>query len=208
MDRINITKLIAAFNAKSIYLAKDQNYKHLVEHGQQPEIMLITCCDSRADPALLFQADFGDIFVLRNVANIVPAFDESNIGCATGSALEFAVTELAVKDIVIIGHSDCVGIKGLCAHTGKPPQNSIEAWLDLAKDSLEYDLAAYPAEITQLNDQQCLRTLALSWQNLASYPQVGHAIDRNALKVHAWFYDINKLAIKCYNHTENIYETL
>ena len=208
MDKVNITKIIAAFNAKSICLAKDQNYKHLVEHGQRPEIMLITCCDSRVDPALLFQADFGDIFVLRNVANIVPAFDENNIGCATGAALEFAVTKLAIKDIVIIGHSDCAGIKGLCAHTGKAPKNSIEAWLDLAKDSLEYDLAAYPAEIKQLNDQQCLRTLVVSWQNLASYPQVAHAIDRNALKVHAWYYDINKLAIKCYNHTENIYETL
>jgi len=98
------------------YEAEKGRWQHLVE-GQSPRALIIACCDSRADPATIFDADPGDIFVVRNVANLVPPYEANGGRHGVSAALEFAVTQLNVPEIVVMGHEMCGGISA--ALTGK-----------------------------------------------------------------------------------------
>src|SRR5579863_4140913 len=96
------------------YALGDQSIMHyLSHHGQQPNIMVVACCDSRVDPALILQCDPGDLFVVRNVANIVPPYEKDEAHHGTSAALEFGVCFLKVKHLILLGHSKCGGIQAL-----------------------------------------------------------------------------------------------
>src|SRR5438093_1049439 len=106
MER-NFKKILKGYlEFRKKYASSDSSVmQYLSEHGQQPKIMVVACCDSRVDPALILQCDPGDLFVVRNVASIIPPYEKDASHHGTSAALEFAITVLGVKNLVILGHS-------------------------------------------------------------------------------------------------------
>lgn len=193
------------FTSKITTIKKCNIYNQLVSKGQKPKVMVISCCDSRIDPALLFNAYFGDIFVVRSIANIVPNIDSHDI--STAAAIEFAINNLDITDIIILGHSKCAGIEALCQreHHTRKASCHIDKWLSTAKESITTELSSYPSHIQNELDKQGMRTLACSWHNILQYPAMKNNL---AVKAHAWYFDINSKALSIYNHEKNHYENI
>src|ERR1700733_1757799 len=106
----------------------------LSDQGQQPKMMVVACCDSRVDPALILQCDPGDLFVVRNVANIVPPYEKDEAHHGTSAALEFGIRSLGIQHLVLLGHSQCGGIEALLDHSrGIKDNDFISSWVSLIK---------------------------------------------------------------------------
>lgn len=174
------------------YAREHALYRSLAEHGQTPEVMVIACCDSRSAPETIFNAAPGEIFVARNVANLVPPYEPDDAYHGTSAALEFAVHGLKVKHIVILGHGRCGGI-GMALHpSAKPlfPTDFIGKWMKLLEPAL-----TEVAGDSQLSDAQRQTTLErasvrYSIANLRTFPYVANLENRNGLSLHGAWFDI------------------
>ncbi len=129
-----ITPLIEGYKQfRSKYFGKSKSLEKLVTHDQKPKILVISCSDSRVDPAIILGSKPGELFVVRNVANLVPPFESDLKHHGTSAALEFGVLDLEVKHIIVLGHTHCGGIRALMeAPENTPPSNFITAWMDIA----------------------------------------------------------------------------
>lgn len=167
-----------AFREK--YALGDQAIMQTLSHqGQNPEILVVACCDSRVDPALILQCDPGDLFVIRNVANIVPPFEKDDAHHGTSAALEFGICGLKVKHLILLGHSQCGGIQALVNNDKE--YDFINDWMALVKtpDKPISD----PDELAKLSLQQ-------SYQNCLSFPWIKAAVENKTLQIHQWWFDI------------------
>lgn len=167
-----------------------QRYQALAE-GQNPETMVIACADSRVDPATIFQASPGELFVVRNVAALVPPCEANGSYHGTSAAIEFAVTGLGVKSIVVLGHGQCGGVAASlrAAGAGPVPGVFIGPWVALLSNVRD-QLLEYRPQLSAAERQQALEHLAIkqSLINLTTFPFVTAAIERGALELHgAWF---------------------
>ena len=180
-------------------LRNNQPYQASVHNGQQPHTFIISCCDSRVDPTLLFGSDMSEVFSLRIIANIVPAHSTASTNCPTAAAILYAVKHLHIPQIVIVGHSACGGIHALCQYQASGNENAIDSWISTAVDSLTYPMPPFPEAICLPVDQQSLRTLAYSYHNLENYPVVKEAIANNALSIEAWFYQMEGTSLYTYD---------
>jgi len=158
-------------------------YRLLAERGQRPEIMIIGCCDSRAAPETIFDAAPGEMFVHRNVANLVPPFEEAGGHHGTSAAIEFGVSELKVRHLVVMGHGRCGGVHAFLE--GAPPgTHFVNDWIALmaaAADKIDADAA---------DRQQAMELASVrqSIENLATFPFVGERVAAGSLLLHgAWF---------------------
>ncbi len=173
-------------------LAVEQSrYRDLAESGQSPEIMVIGCSDSRVSPEVIFDARPGELFVVRNVANLVPPYTPDGAQRAVSAALEFAVQALKVKHIVVLGHAQCGGIRAF-AEDAAPlsPGDFIGHWMALiapAADSIgprgTQPLADYLARLEQAS---VLKTL----DNLMTFPCVKILVERGKLQLHAAYFGV------------------
>src|SRR5271167_4236130 len=111
----SFTKMLQGYQIfRKKYALGDQSImEYLSDNGQRPQAMVVSCCDSRADPALILQCDPGDLFVVRNVANIIPPYEKDETHHGTSAALEFGICFLKVKHLILLGHSQCGGIQVL-----------------------------------------------------------------------------------------------
>lgn len=167
-----------------------QRYQALAE-GQKPETMVIACADSRVDPATIFQASPGELFVVRNVAALVPPCEEHGSYHGTSAAIEFAVTGLGVKSIVVLGHGQCGGVAASlrAAGAGPVPGVFIGPWVALLSEVRDQLLDHRP-NLSAEEHQQALEHLAIkqSLLNLATFPFVAAAVEQGHLTLHgAWF---------------------
>jgi carbonic anhydrase len=171
--------------------AEQSRYRELAERGQSPEIMVIGCCDSRVSPEVIFDAGPGELFVARNIANLVPPYTPDAATRAVSAALEFAVQVLRVKHIVVLGHAQCGGIRALVEETAPlSPGDFIGRWMSL----LEPELKASPRQkdealqdfITRLEKKAVGRTL----QNLMTFPCVKILVDRGKLALHGAYFGV------------------
>jgi carbonic anhydrase len=168
-------------------------FQVLAAQGQHPKVMLITCCDSRIDPALLTGAHPGELFLLRNVANLVPLYDPSGRAHGTSAAVEFAVTGLGVGHIIVLGHAHCGGVAALYEHyrSGEARGEFIPMWMDNARPACEaveragHDPAT--AEGARELERQVVRR---SLENLASFPWIRERVEAGRLTLHGWYFDI------------------
>jgi carbonic anhydrase len=184
----NLTALIKNLQNSQLKYANGNNslLANLAEHGQQPKIMMISCCDSRVDPALILQCDPGDIFMVRSIANIVPAYQPNNI-CSTSAALEFGIKSLSVPHLIIMGHSQCGGIKALLNKQAVADDYPLVSnWVN------NLDLNAIQEKTNHSCDTDTAAKLALqqSHQNCLTFPWIKQAVDNNNLAIHLWFFDI------------------
>lgn len=166
-----------------------ERYRTLAE-GQQPRTMVVSCADSRVDPATIFSAGPGELFVVRNVAALVPPYEEGGTYHGTSAALEFAVTGIGVTSIVVLGHGLCGGVAAaLAAAERRPVGRFIGPWVGLLngeRDLVMTEIDAAHADRRQrtLERRAVLRSLA----NLSAFPFVAEAIAEGRLTVHgAWF---------------------
>jgi len=168
---------------------KPEVYGELAKHGQQPKYLIVACSDSRVDPAILFGAEPGEMFVVRNVANLVPPYQPDGMCHGTSAAIEFAVRDLAVEHIIVLGHSSCGGIKSLCAeaHGDHPDRDFISPWMALADPTGEADHAD-PRSI----EQAAIRG---SLANLRGFPWIAEAMAAGRLSLHGWWFDMDEGAL-------------
>ena len=173
------------------FKSERERYDTLAEHGQSPEVLVIGCCDSRVSPEVIFDARPGELFVVRNVANLVPPYETNGQFHGTSAALEFAVQALAVKHIVILGHAGCGGIRSFAEK--RAPLSSgdfIGKWMSIiapAADTLE-DPGDNPSEdyVTRLEHAAIEQSLA----NLMTFGSIRRRVADGSLALHGAYFGI------------------
>ncbi|KXF76331.1 carbonate dehydratase [Paramesorhizobium deserti] len=168
-------------------------YRELAERGQTPETMVIACCDSRAAPEIIFDTHPGEIFVVRNVANLVPPYEPDGEYHSTSAALEFAVQSLKVKHIVVLGHGRCGGIKAALDLESAPlsPGDFIGKWMSLVAPAAE--TVVTNSLMTSGERQTALERISIRYSiaNLRSFPCVDILEKKGRLSLHGAWFDIS-----------------
>lgn len=184
---------------KKYALGDNSVMQYLSNYGQQPKTMVVSCCDSRVDPALILQCDPGDLFVVRNVANIIPPYEKDEMHHGTSAALEFGIGFLKVKHLILLGHSQCGGIQVLLDNDDSFQNDFISNWVSLIKkqDSLHLD-----------SDEYAKLALNQSLQNCLTFPWIKERVDDKELIIHLWFFDVKKGQIFTCNDLEKGYQPL
>lgn len=202
-----LDKLKAGFKQFRKYYFEEnpELYRQLTEKGQSPKAIIIACCDSRVHPAHVMDTDPGDIFVVRNVANLVPACVDDGKTHGTSAAIEFAVKHLRVPHIVVMGHSQCGGIRALMEgeHLGEK-YNFIDPWMAImapAKDSVNRN---YSDATLDERCSLCERAaITVSLDNLMTFPFVQRGIENRELRLHGWYFDIDNGILYERNQAKN-----
>ena len=169
-------------------LATEQSrYRDLAEHGQAPETMVIGCCDSRVSPEVIFDAGPGELFVVRNVANLVPPYSPDSAYHGVSAALEYAVTVLAVRHIVVLGHARCGGIQAFADNA--PPGDFIGKWISLLAPvaaAVTPQAEARGSYLTRLEQASVL----VSIDNLLTFPFVRSLHELGRLALHGAYFGV------------------
>jgi len=173
-------------------------YRELADHGQAPDTMVIGCCDSRVSPEVIFDCGPGELFVVRNVANLVPPYAPGESFQGVSSALEYAVQVLKVKHILVLGHGRCGGIR-VFAEQSAPlsPGDFIGKWMSLiapAAKSIEAHKDNAGNYLTQLEQA----SLAITLNNLMTFPFVREQVEQGRLTLYAAHFDVSsgELAVR------------
>jgi carbonic anhydrase len=163
-------------------------FEMLADHGQQPRAMVITCADSRVDPSMIFDTSPGELFVVRNVASLVPPYAPDTAHHGTSAALEFGVRVLGVSDLVVMGHALCGGVRALLE--GAPPEASdfIAQWIAMAEPAKQRTLAYADSSERQLRCEQ--ETVKLTLETLLTFPWIGERVATGRLRLHGAHFDI------------------
>jgi carbonic anhydrase len=164
-----------------------QAFEHLAEHGQHPRALVVACADSRVDPAMIFDAAPGEIFVIRNVANLVPPCQPDGAVHGTSAALEFGVLSLGVRDLIVMGHGQCGGVQALLAGVADAPDSFVGPWMRLAEPARRRTLACHPADPQLVCEQETVR---LSLENLLTFPWIQQRVADGRLRLHGAHYAI------------------
>jgi carbonic anhydrase len=173
-------------------------FDRLVREGQSPKFMIISCSDSRVDPAIIFDAEPGEIFMVRSVANLVPPNAPGPHCHSIGAALEFGVTALGVEHVIVLGHSQCGGVDGLLrgADKGEPKTDFIGAWLGCASAVRDRVVADHPDNSHEARARTLeYETVRQSVRNLSTYPWVDERVRAGTLQLHGWHFDIAEGAL-------------
>ncbi|MGB7287168.1 MAG: carbonic anhydrase [Salaquimonas sp.] len=175
------------------YSDERERYSQLAETGQKPEILVIACCDSRAAPETVFNCGPGELFVVRNVANLVPPYAPDGTFHATSAALEFAVQALRVKHIVVMGHGRCGGIQAALDPDNEPlsPGDFIGKWMSMLTPLANQILAS--TALTASERQTALERVSVrnSIDNLMTFPCVSILEGRGKVQLHGAWFDIS-----------------
>lgn len=167
-------------------------YRKLASEGQSPKHMVIACCDSRVAPETIFDASPGEMFVVRNVANIVPPYQPDGEYHSTSAALEFAVQSLKVEHVVVLGHGRCGGISAALDPAAEPlsPGDFIGKWMELLKPAAE--TISGNSWMTGSERQTALERISIrnSIDNLMTFPCVRILADKDRLHLHGMWFDI------------------
>ena len=173
------------------YSKNEVQLRKLASSGQSPSTMVISCCDSRIHATSIFGADEGEFFIHRNIANLVPIYSPDGENHGTSAAIEYAIKELKVQHLIILGHKDCGGIKNghhIHSNSANPKYEFINKWLSIL-------LPAYNKIQKNISEQKQIKQLEqesikVSINNLYSFPFIQNAIDENNLSIHGLIHDI------------------
>lgn len=228
----DIEALITGFKEfKDEYTSDKQGkYRDLAEYGPHSKILMIACCDSRVDPAIITNSSAGDLMVIRNIANLVPPYwaDGSNTtGDASDSslknksvessfhesqaAIEFAVCYLGVEHIIVMGHSRCGGIRSLLTRLVDDSDAilPLDKWTSIAEPAAKKILAEMPE--ADLDEKSCAcsrEALTYSLKNLKTYPWIAEKLETNTIELHGWYFNLSTGDLQCYKEDEHIFESL
>lgn len=187
-----------------IFVPNADQYEELATYGQNPEIMMISCCDSRVDPETIFSAMPGELFVVRNVANLIPPYETSGNFHGVSAAIEFAVLNLRVKHIVVMGHSGCGGVKAALDQSTAMQTEAqfISRWMSMLDDARLSVLASHQmsrhAEKLDALEKEAIK---LSIRNLRTFPFVREREDKGKLNLHGSHFDIKTGTLAVLSHS-------
>jgi carbonic anhydrase len=165
-----------------------RQFEILADSGQQPRALVVSCADSRVDPAMIFDAGPGELFIIRNVANLVPPFAPDGSHHGTSAAVEFAVRILEVPQILVMGHGLCGGVRALLENNLAEPSDFIAPWIELAATAKARALARTDSSDQQLCCEQ--ETIRLSMENLSTFPWIESRLAAGALQLSGAHFDI------------------
>lgn len=174
------------------YASESGRYVSLAREGQHPETMIVACCDSRSAPETIFDSGPGELFVLRNVANLVPPYEPDGEFHATSAALEFAVQSLKVKNIVVMGHGRCGGIKAALSNNAPlSPGDFIGKWMSMIGPAAE--TVASSTLMTSSERQTALERISIRYSlaNLRTFPCVNILESKGRLTLYGAWFDIS-----------------
>ena len=184
------------------YFAEDESVFARLRQGQNPRVLVISCCDSRTDPGMLLGAGPGDIFVVRNVGNMVPPYRNGAEMPGIRADIEFAVKGLNVEHILILGHSGCGGIRALMDGEGITERNYefIGTWVSIAREVRERVFRELPNETDAIKTRACEHwSIGLSLSNLMTFPWIRERVEAGKLTLHGWYFDINAGELLAYS---------
>jgi len=176
-------------------------HKVLAERGQAPRTLVIACADSRVDPATIFNAGPGELFVVRNVANLAPPF-EQGIGLhGVSAAIEFAVTHLKVETVLVLGHAQCGGVAAALEERPRDPHSFLDAWISLL-DTAKSRISEGGDRVSELERESIRVTL----ENLATFPFVEDAIKSRGLNLIGMRYGVADGGLELLNTVTGVFE--
>jgi carbonic anhydrase len=177
------------FRAETWARERDR-FEALAEHGQRPRTMVVACSDSRVDPQMVFSAAPGELFVVRNVANLVPPYQPDAAYHGTSAALEFGVRVLGVERIVVLGHAFCGGVRALLE--GMPPgtEDFVAAWMGIAREARARVLRCEPMSDEARQEAGEQEMVRLSLENLLTFPWIREAVEAGRLRLHGGHFGI------------------
>lgn len=206
----DIARLIAGFRRfQQNHFQGDTELFDQLKMGQQPNALVIGCSDSRVDPAILMDCAPGDLFVVRNVANLVPPYEPDAGYHGVSAALEYAVCSLKVAHIIVMGHSQCGGINGLMQGVGDGPGEFLGRWVNIAapaRAEVLQGLAGKSAEIQQRACEQA--AILLSLDNLLTFPWLRQRVEQGELWLHGWYFDLLKGELLSYEAEKAAFQSL
>lgn len=193
----------------NIFSNKNKFYQKLQKNGQSPKAMIITCCDSRINLEALFKIKEGECFIHRNIANLIPAKEDDKLNYETSAAIEYACSVLKIKNLIIIGHSDCGGIKH--AHeifSGKISNKKtfVDKWIKIIKPAY-LKLKKNKKTISATKDLEKL-SIQNSIKNLLSYPKIKKLVSNKELSIFGLWFEIKSGKIMYYNSKKDKFEKL
>ncbi|NRR32484.1 carbonic anhydrase [Oxalobacteraceae bacterium] len=197
----DIEKFVHGFSRfQQQYFSDTQSVYDSLRAGQRPATLLIGCCDSRVDPMLLTGSDPGDLFVVRNIANLVPPCTPQ-APPGVSSAIEFAVCSLEVARVIVLGHAHCGGIRALMGpRTPVAETDFVGQWMKIAEPvahQVRHDLGHRGLEEQH---KACeLASILHSLDNLLSYPWLRRRVEQGLVKLHGWYFDIDSGALLAYS---------
>jgi len=187
------------------------DFETLVEKGQTPEILFIGCSDSRVVPDLIISSKPGDMFIIRNAGNFVPPYKDDNDYHGTTATIEFAISVLNIKHIIVCGHSNCGACKSL--YMDLENNNSLihmKKWLQLGMKAKEEVLRKF--DFFEDEDRIYRATEKISvihqLENLLTFPEIKKRIKEGTLNIHGWHYKIEDGTIEYYNNMKKRFENL
>ena len=181
------------------YLKKKNLFESLAKEGQSPKYIIISCVDSRVDPNSIFKSEPGEMLVHRNIANIIPPYDYITEHSGTIAAIEFGITVLNIKNIIIMGHSGCGGIKNgyqMCKDDGFNSNSSISNWLNLLKPA--YKKIDSLTEEDSINELEKI-SIKTSLENLKNYPFIQERINNKEINIYGSWINIGSGEIETLN---------
>lgn len=208
-----IEKLVNGFKRfhKQNYEENRALFDRLSKQGQSPKTIVVGCCDSRVDPAIVTDCDPGDLFIIRNVANLVPPFETSGNYHGTSAALEFGVRHLQVENIVVLGHAQCGGIRALMnqAPGAEPQEGFISSWMNVASNARNRVLSRMHGEPLEIQARACEQEgILVSLDNLLTFPWILERVAQKKLALHGWYFDMERGELLRYNSGSNRFEAL
>ncbi len=209
----NASKLISGFRVfkSTTFQQKKDIIHHLVEQGQKPTTLVISCADLRLAPAEIFATNPGELYVINNVGGIVPKHDAVGINGIL-SAIEYAVNVLEVENIIILGHAKCDSIKMIMSEkyiSGKGLSDSMKSWLSITSEARN----AVKKEMSDKSDEEQFaacetESLIISLRNLIAYPYVAKRLKENKVNVHAWHFNIETGEIMAFDSNTKFFEPI
>jgi carbonic anhydrase len=204
-------QLIAGFQRFRERSLTNENaqFRELVEFGQMPSILVVGCCDSRVDPALIMDCAPGDLFVIRNVANLVPPAENQGHYHGTSAALEFGVCNLAVQHIIVLGHAQCGGIHALLEGGVAGDDSFIAEWMRIAEAARERIEREHSGAGGKERHRACeQQAILVSLNNLMTFSWIRERVEQGKLALHGWYFDIERGELLGYNEVENRFAVL
>lgn len=195
MPKRAIARLMLGFRQfrEKFYNGNDHTYDRLSTGGQGPKTLFIGCCDSRVDPAILTSAGPGELFVVRNVANLVPPFERGGGVHGVSAAIEFAVVNLKVENVIVLGHRQCGGIRALLFPEETQAGGFLQQWVKTAEAAKERALKIAGSEDQDALWRQCeLEGIRTSIQNLHTFPFVEDAVRTRGMALMGIYFDLEK----------------
>lgn len=187
-------------------------FQQLVQSGQKPKVLVIGCSDSRVDPAIVTNCQPGDLFVIRNVANLVPPYEnDSTTHHGISAALEFGITVLGIQEIIVFGHTQCGGINALISGAGQSvrPDSFVSRWMDLAQPAHELVLKHYADATLDEKITFCEQyAITNSLKNLMSFPWIREGVKGGKIFLHGWYFNLSTGTIEAYNYKQKSFEEL